>query len=209
MDDDPAAARGILFRPGHFAPNKVVLNVGCGVANSSELLHVFPPPEWREMRLDINPAVGPHIVASMTDLWAFADESVDGVFSSDNIEHLFAHQVKQAFAEFFRVLTAPGLFMVIVPDLRQIAEQILEGKLEETTYVSAAGPIAPIDMIYGSRAAIAEGWELMAHRTGFTAETLHHALQVAGFDPITLHQGYFSLIAMAHKSRPLAPNPTA
>lgn len=203
MGESETTTRGVRFRPGQFAPGKVVLNVGCGPHPSGELRHVFPPPEWRELRLDINPAVAPDIVASMTDLHMFADGSVDGVFSSDNIEHLDAHLVAPTFAEFARVLAVPGLFMVIVPDLRQIAERILAGGLEEPVFDTPAGPIAPIDMIYGHRGAIAGGRPEMAHRTGFTAESLDRALRAAGFDPVTLHKGHYALVALAHKTRPM------
>jgi predicted SAM-dependent methyltransferase len=40
---------------------------------------------------------------------AVASESVDAIFSSHNIEHLYPHEVPVALAEFIRVLK-PGLF---------------------------------------------------------------------------------------------------
>ena len=47
--------------------------------------------------------------------------------------------------------------------------------------MAPAGPIAPIDILYGHRAAIANGKIDMAHKTGFTYSTLTGAFYEAGF----------------------------
>jgi hypothetical protein len=51
----------------------------------------------------------------------------------------------------------------------------------ETAYTAPAGAVAPIDMLYGYRPALAAGHLSMAHRTGFTAHSLVEALRRAGF----------------------------
>ncbi|QCQ21343.1 hypothetical protein [Desulfoglaeba alkanexedens] len=54
----------------------------------------------------------------------------------------------------------------------------------ETAYQSPAGPIAPIDMIYGHRASIARGNHFMAHKCGFTMDSLVQSFKQAGFETV-------------------------
>ena len=68
----------------------------------------FNTPEWHELRLDIDPSVGPDVVGTMTDMAEVISESVDAIFSSHNLEHLEAHEVPVALQEFRRVLKPDG-----------------------------------------------------------------------------------------------------
>ena len=110
---------------------------------------------WLELRLDIDEAVQPDILGSMTDMRAVKSESVDAVFSSHNIEHLYPHEVPQALAEFLRVLRPEGFAIITCPDLQSVAELIAKDKLAEEAYHSPAGPITPLDILYGHRSAMA------------------------------------------------------
>jgi hypothetical protein len=197
----PSAARTPV-RAGQFAPKKVVLHVGCGPHPSGELPQLFPPDQFHELRLDLDPTARPDIIGSMTDLSMFEDASVEGVFSMDSLEHLFFHDVRRALGEFMRVLAAPGLLVVCVPDLLKIAQEIVAGRLHQTAYQAPIGPVAPIDMLYGDRGAIAAGRPAMAHRTGFTPQSLHDILTEHGFAPVTIHGAPWHILAMAHKSEP-------
>jgi predicted SAM-dependent methyltransferase len=74
-----------------------VLHVGCGAASRDKLpAHSIPAKEWAEIRLDLDPVVEPGLVASITDLAAVPDASVDAVWSPHNLEHLFPHEVPLA-----------------------------------------------------------------------------------------------------------------
>ena len=73
--------------------SRVVLHVGCGPADGQSLHQRFRGPEWREIRVDLDPNVEPDLVASITDLHPIAESSVDAVWSSHNLEHLSAHEV--------------------------------------------------------------------------------------------------------------------
>src|SRR6185312_14387941 len=86
---------------------RLVLHVGCGPPDHMSLHKRFRGSEWVELRLDVDPGVRPDIVATITDMSPVPDASVDAVFSHHNIEHIFAHEVPLAFAEFLRVLR-PG-----------------------------------------------------------------------------------------------------
>lgn len=157
------------------------LHVGCGAADQSRTTPEFRRDSWREVRLDINPAARPDVVGSMTDMAEVATGSMDAVYSSHNIEHLFPHEVPVALAEFRRVLRDDGYVVITCPDLQSTAALIAQDRLTEPAYTSPAGPIAPLDILYGHRAQIAAGNTYMAHRCGFTKKVLIATLQSAGF----------------------------
>ncbi len=172
--------------PGPFSSNgggalsKTVLNVGCGYPLRQKLHRHFHGPEWREIRLDLDPAVQPDIVCSIIDIGPIAADSVDAVWSSHNLEHLQRHEVPLALAEFLRVLKPHGLLLLTLPDLQQVARLVAEDRLEDSAYISQSGPITPLDMIFGHTASLARGNQFMAHRTGFTARSLQQAADRSG-----------------------------
>jgi protein O-GlcNAc transferase len=179
---------------------KNVLHVGCGAYYRDKLPEIFRCDEWREVRLDIDAGVIPDIIGSITDMSAVPNESVDAVYSSHNLEHVYHHEVPQALGEFIRVLKPGGFALITLPDIQKVAEFVAQGKLEETLYVSPAGAIAPIDIIYGFGDAIAQGNHYMAHRTGFTAQTLRQKMENAGFDNVTIRQEDLNLWATGYKT---------
>lgn len=184
---------------------RTFLHVGCGHRRQRDTTPGFSSPEWRELRFDIDPAVQPDIVGTMTDLSAIPDSSMDGIYSSHNIEHLYAHEVEIALQEFVRVLKPDGFLVVTCPDLQRVCKLVAEGRLLDTAYISPAGPITPLDMLYGLRASLRLGNNFMAHRCGFTPNVLINALQTAGFATVTAQsfEGSFNLWALASKA-PLA-----
>jgi len=182
------------------ALSKTVLNVGCGYPLRQKLHRHFHGPEWREIRLDLDPAVQPDIVCSIIDIGPVVADAVDAVWSSHNLEHLQRHEVPLALAEFLRVLKPHGLLLLTLPDLQQVARLVAEDRLEDSAYISQSGPITPLDMIFGHTASLARGNQFMAHRTGFTARSLHKLLIEAGFVEVSLRQGSsFDLWATGYK----------
>lgn len=182
---------------------KQFLHVGCGPKHKDKTTRGFNTPEWHELRLDIDKGVGPDIVGTMTDMSAVADASVDAVFSSHNIEHLYPHEVPVALAEFKRVLKKDGFVVITCPDLQSVCALIAEDKLTEPAYTSPAGPIAPLDILYGHRPPMARGNLYMAHRCGFTQKVLTGTLQAAGFATVaSMRRGHpcYDLYAVATKS---------
>lgn len=179
---------------------KTVLYVGCGPD------HVlgkrgFDAEHWQEVRLDIDPDCAPDLVGTMTDLSAVADASVDAVYSSHNIEHLHPQEVPLALKEFLRVLRPDGVLVLTCPDLQPVCALVAQGKLLEPAYQSPAGPIAPLDILYGHRASMASGKPYMAHNCGFTGQSLANSLRSAGFSGVGVnaHQKSFALYAVATK----------
>jgi tetratricopeptide (TPR) repeat protein len=181
-----------------------VLHIGCGAYAREKLPPLFRNPGWREVRLDIDPAVRPDFVASMTDMPVIADASVAAVYSSHNLEHLYPHEVPLALHEIHRVLKPDGFTLIKLPDLQEVARSVAEGKLEDPLYISPMGPIAPIDILYGHRPSMAGGNIFMAHRTGFTGSTLAAALIAAGFAAVMVQRDVpaFALTAVAFRSHP-------
>ncbi len=180
---------------------RTVLHVGCGPFNSRALPPEFRTTEWKEVRLDIDPSVSPDIVASMTDMSGVPSNSVDAVWSAHNLEHLYAHEVPLALREFSRVLKPGGVAVLIIPDLQEVARHVAEGNLDQTLYVSPAGPICAIDVLFGHRGYIASGNRFMAHKTGFTAKSLQRRLAEAGFAEVKVDRDppLFALRASATK----------
>jgi predicted SAM-dependent methyltransferase len=181
-----------------------LLHIGCGPKRKDRTTRGFNTPDWTEIRLDIDASVSPDVIGTMTDMSAVDTESVDAVYSSHNIEHLYPHEVPLALAEFLRVLKLDGFFVVTCPDLQSVCALIAQDKLTEAAYTSPAGPIAPLDILYGHRPAMAQGNLYMAHRCGFTQKVLSGTLQSCGFKSIaTMARGrapFFDLFAVASKS---------
>ena len=163
---------------------RTVLHVGPGKSTLAQLPEGFQDGTWREIRYDIDPDLEPDIVGSITDMSAIESESVDAVFSSHNIEHVFAHEVATVFSEWHRVLKPSGFLSLVCPDLETVAKHIVRTGLTEPIYQSSMGPIRPIDILYGHSTAIAGGAHYMAHRTGFSMELLNEHAKRAGFASI-------------------------
>lgn len=159
---------------------KKLLHVGCGPTNKYNLKG-FGSDDWLELRLDIDERAQPDIIGTLTDLSGVESSSVDVVYSSHSIEHIFSHEVQLALKEFMRVLKPDSFAIIRCPDMLSICKEVSEGKLTDVIYDSPAGPISPLDVIYGFGNSIKGGNKYMAHKTGFTFVTLDQALKNAGF----------------------------
>lgn len=184
---------------------KTFLHVGCGPKRKAQTTPAFARDDWSEIRLDIDPSAQPDVIGTMTDMSAVPSASVDAVYSSHNIEHLYPLEVPVALADFRRVLKPDGFVVITCPDLQSVAALVAQDKLTDAAYVSPAGPIAPLDILFGLRAALAAGNLYMAHRCGFTQKVLQGTLQAAGFAAVaTMRRApAFDLWALAS----LSPRP--
>ncbi len=178
-----------------------VLHTGCGTYSTQKLHPIFGGHGWHETRLDIDGSVRPDIVCSVHDMTAFVPSGAyDAIWSSHHIEHLHAHEVPLAFKEICRVLKADGFALLRCPDLESVAETLLRDGPDHTAYLSPAGPISALDMLYGHGASIADGKMAMRHHTGFTADRLGRLLIDAGFAEVhTKRSTDFDLWAVAFR----------
>lgn len=159
---------------------KTFLHVGCG-PQTKKNLKGFESEEWQEIRFDINKDVNPDILGTLTDMSKVDSHSVDAIYSSHNIEHLFPHEVPKALSEFNRVLKPNGFVVITCPDLISVCQAVVNDELLTPLYQSPAGPISPIDILYGHRGFIASGNIYMAHKCGFTYSVLCKVFYEAGF----------------------------
>ena len=177
----------------------VLINAGCGASGAERTPKLFE--KWRQIRVDVDPAVQPDIVADITDLSALADNSADALWTSHCVEHLYQHEVSIALREFRRILKNEGFAIIIVPDIQTVARYIADDKLSDVLYQSAAGPVTPHDVVFGLGTAVASGNVHMAHKSAFTPTTLIKAIKAAGFeDFIIRRRSNLELAAVARKT---------
>ena len=160
---------------------RTFLHVGCGPVPESGTTGAFTGNDWREIRLDVDPAAKSDTTGTKLDMSAVPTGSVDAVFSSHHLQRLYPHEVPVALAEFKRVLKPDGFVVVTCPDLRSVGALIAADKLTDPAYTSPSGPIAPLDILYGHRSPMANDNTFIAHHCGFTRKTLIDALHSSGF----------------------------
>jgi SAM-dependent methyltransferase len=197
--------RGKGMPKGLPANKKLLLHVGCGTPDPDGVPEPFRGPDWHEVRYDIDPGVGPDIVGSIVDMSPVPSESMDAVYSSHNLEHVYAHEAVLVLSEFLRVLRPGGEVLLTMPDLQQVAEHVVAGRLEDPFYVGPSGSLTPLDMLYGMGDWIAKGNEFMAHRTGYTTRTLERRLRQAGFGEVVVQARRDDIALWASARRPLHP----
>ena len=137
------------------------------------------------------------MAADLRDL-PFPDASADGVALMGVLEHFPEAEVPVVLGECHRVLRSEGELIVLVPDLLAVARDVVAGLLTDSVERSPAGPIRPLDMLYGYSPALVP-LPLMGHRTGFTGDTLGAALSAAGFDGCVGHATKYILRAEARR----------
>jgi hypothetical protein len=178
---------------------RTLLDLGSGPVGSSRVPRFFEG--WRQIRVDAEPAVQPDIVADITDLSAIASSSVNAVWTSHCIEHLFQHEVTVALSEIYRVLNDDGFACILVPDLQTIANYIVSDRMDDVVYQSPSGPITAHDVLFGHGPAIARGHIRMAHRCGFTPSVMARHLNEARFAQSVLRRRpTLELAVVARKS---------
>lgn len=181
----------------------VFLHAACGNTPKERTTRLFQGSDWREVRMAPSPAHKPDIVGTLLDMRSVADASFDAAFTAHSLERLFPHEVPKALANLLRALTPSGYLVLFCTDLQAVCKLVAEDKLLETAYEAPAGPIAPLDILYGYRPALAAGKSEYACRCGFTSRALLGTLNQAGFASVWAARNpeTFSIAAIASKSR--------
>jgi SAM-dependent methyltransferase len=207
-----SGAQCIALSPGPFATMdampaedpqhraKLLVNLGSGPKGTTWLPGVFA--DWRALRVDADPKTAPDLLADITDLTAIETGAVDAVWSAHCLEHLYLHQVAGAIAEMHRILSDDGFLCLIVPDLQVLGEYIVNDRLHEVVYQSAAGPVSAHDIIFGYGPYLARGFHEMAHRCGFTPALLVRELHKSPFAEIILRRRPNQELAALARKRP-------
>lgn len=185
---------------------KRLLNVGGG----SKSIQLSPEYDgFEHILLDIDPAGKPDIILDGRNLIELPAEQFDAIYCSHNLEHYFRHDVIKVLTGFFHVLKPGGFAHILVPDLIELMRTVIQKNmdLEEQLYVSALGPIAPIDVIYGFGHQIeTSGNDFFAHKTGFSAQSLTRAVEKAGFSPNFAKVANLEINLIAFKGNPTPDN---
>ena len=162
-------------------PGGRVLHVGSGPIRTDKLHPVFRSDGWQEVRTDIDPKVEPDLVLDISDMVSVEANSFDAIWCSHCLEHLDEHKVERALREFCRILKPTGFALITSPDLLMVAQLVVDGREDMVAYVSPAGEVRAIDMMFGFQPSIAAGNEFMRHNTGFTRKRIGRMMQAAGF----------------------------
>lgn len=178
------------------------LHAFCGNSNKSHTTREFDKGDWEEIRMDPSPDAKPDVTSSLLDMRSLESGSFDAVFTAHSLERLYPHEVETALNNILRVLKDDGYLIAIAADLQSACALIAEDKLLEPAYTSPAGPIAPIDILYGFRPALAKGLDRYACKCGFTSRALAGTLSQAGFASIwsVRAPATFTLMVIACKS---------
>jgi len=177
----PVEQLSLNMPPSDGKARKKVLHVGCGQATKMQMHKMFHGDEWQEVRFDITESVKPDIIGDMRNMPQVPTGSMDALYSSHNLEHVYAHEVRGVLKEFIRVLKPGGLLVLTLPDIQAVAFRVAQGKLEEPLYQSASGPISAMDVMFGFGSSLKDGHFYMAHKTAFTAHSLAKHLLAVGF----------------------------
>jgi ubiquinone/menaquinone biosynthesis C-methylase UbiE len=160
---------------------RTVLNVG---GNSKDIPIPKHYQTFEHLLLDIDPKGNPDVLCDARELIQREGNEFDAVYCSHNLEHYYLHDSKKVLQGFWHVLKPGGMVEIKVPDLIAVMRAVVEQSvgLHDALYTSAAGPIMPLDVIYGWQKKIeTSGQGFFAHKTGFTAQSLRAALFAVGF----------------------------
>lgn len=161
-------------------PSKILLNIGSGKTR----LNYSSLRNFTEITLDADPDTCPDIVGNIKDLAKLSSKSVDVLWTSHTLEHVHTHEVSDILKNINRIIKDNGLAIIVVPNLKYLAEHVKSGMIHAPLYESSVGPITSLDILYGSVVKVQHGYEYMAHKTGFTKEyatdLLSH-LNIAGY----------------------------
>ncbi|HNH44882.1 MAG TPA: methyltransferase domain-containing protein, partial [Agitococcus sp.] len=181
---------------------KKVLNVG---GNSKEIPLPDIYKDWDQVWLDIDPAVNPDVLCDARELNKLPANTYNAIYCSHNLEHYFRHDVKKVLAGFNHVLKKDGFAHIRVPDMAAVMRAFVENNMDinDTLYVSPAGPISIQDVMYGWGKEIEHsGNDFFAHKTGFTESSLIATLIDNGFYQVYTGTGAWEIAAFAFKDEP-------
>jgi SAM-dependent methyltransferase len=118
----------------------------------------------------------------------FADGSVDAIYSSHTLEHIYLSEARQVLAEVARVLRSGGVLRLALPDARVLAQRLLDGHDatagREFNEALLAHPEAPAT---GLRALVSRTGG-HTHRWQPTAEMTAEMLHDVGLVDVTEHE---------------------
>lgn len=140
----------------------VRLNLGCGSEKRAGYVNV-----------DVDPAVGPDVVASADDLSMFADESVDVVESYHLFEHFTYFDALRCLREWHRVLRPGGLLVMELPNFWRCIEELYHRRSFDHEDLFMCGVFGWPPMTRGN--------VFQCHKWGWVPWELEKELRAVGF----------------------------
>lgn len=181
------------------AGKKRVLHIGLSSAVPGQLHKGFTADEWDCVRLDPDPNVKPDLRSNVTDLEGVEVGSFDAVWVPHVLQRLHPHDAASMLHKIFRAIKDECFVVLQVPDARTAATYVANNRPHDTVYTAPVGDITAMDMLYGYSKIIAKGAYHLAHRYGYTAESLANLLRDSGFCSITVRFEGYDLFAVAHR----------
>lgn len=126
------------------------------------------------------------------------DRHADVVYASHLLEHFDEHELPQVLWEWKRVLKPGGRLVIEVPDIQQVAQEIVSRGVDAVIYESPVGPIRAQDTLYGLQRWVKDQ-PLMRHKVAFDGPKLSRTLSAAGFVGTVRQMSNFDLLADARK----------
>lgn len=137
----------------------------------------------------------------------FSDESVEAIYASHTLEHLYFNEAQTLLRECFRVLQPGGVLRLVVPDLRAIVEEYTGGSpfAGEATSSPFSLRADRVNDRLGLRHTSAPSGVAMriykvitdfdVHKWMYDAESLIHYVQLAGFREVAQMEYHVSRIS--------------
>ncbi len=158
---DARSAGGAIPERSERDGDPIKINLGCGEVPIENYINVDLHDDRADVKMDARNL-------------AFADQSVDEIYSSHLLEHLGKHDVPVALKEWARVLKPGGLLRMNLPNLEWCLKNWLS-KTEDQRWGFA------LDTIFGMQKNDGE-----YHKTGFSKSSLVKLLTAAGFKDIEI-----------------------
>ena len=147
-------------------------------------LPIFASGLWEERHVDPDFNTMVAKLRSNDGLLGVHEQPLKAIIANHLLPRFNAYEVPKVLGNLYRALDEDGFAIIICPDLQSIIERVLANGLSEPAYQSPAGPITPLDLIFGHQGSIQSGVLSAPHRTGFTTASLTEQLQAAGFKTI-------------------------
>lgn len=150
---------------------KLIADIGSGPVSPYML------DEGKVVSFDIREDVKPDVVCDVRHL-PVPDQTFDIVFSSHTLEHFGWTNIQKVLKEWSRVLKVGGELRIVVPNLRHVAQRILDDNIVATD----------LWVLYGE-----QDYPKNFHASGFTPKILKALVEsLEIFEDIQIHEGNFN-----------------
>lgn len=165
----------------------ILLHLGSSTLGRLDTPQLFHGDEWTHVRVDSDPNTKPDVITNMVTLEG-VNTHADAIYASHSFEHLHPFDADRALETWRKVLVPSGLVVLHIPDLESAADAIVKGFADTPLYVSDAGPITPLDIIFGFRSFTETPEPGMRHAWGYTKDSLSKKLAEHGFAGVNVYR---------------------